>query len=205
MTSFSGPHFTSFYQKQNFEYALEYFKKAMKGGTWRVSPCEKWADDKWWLHQDDRTFYPNNGWKVVQAGIAGGRIVGGNLSTLAILQGTEYMPQLKDSVLFLEETSISEDGRDETFGFFLRQLGGLTRQDGFGGVRGIVIGRFHKEANVTDEHLRYIAESHPKLKNIPIIANVDFGHTTPIFTFPIGGRCRFDASENGAISLELSA
>lgn len=28
-----------------------------------------------------------------------------------------------------------------------------------------------------------------KLKNIPIIINADFGHTTPTITFPIGGMC----------------
>jgi len=32
--------------------------------------------------------------------------------------------------------------------------------------------------------------SKPRLKNIPLIANVDFGHTTPMITFPIGGRVR---------------
>ena len=204
MVTFSGPHFTSFYQKQNFEYALENFKKALAGGTWAVAPSPKWADDKWWLHQDDRTFYPNDGWKVINPGTAGGRIVGGNMSTIAILQGTEYMPSLKDSILFLEETALAEDGNDETFNFFLRQMGGLTKQPGFDGVRGMVIGRFHTGANVTDAHLKYIVESHPKLKNIPIIANVDFGHTTPIFTFPIGGQCKFSADASGKINLEFT-
>jgi len=28
------------------------------------------------------------------------------------------------------------------------------------------------------------------LNKIPVIANCDFGHTTPILTLPIGGRCR---------------
>lgn len=41
-------------------------------------------------------------------------------------------------------------------------------------------------------------ETHPKLQNIPVIANVDFGHTTPICTFPIGGGCEF-ICENGKI------
>ena len=36
------------------------------------------------------------------------------------------------------------------------------------------------------EKLRLIIESKAELKNLPIIANADFGHTTPIFTFPIG-------------------
>ena len=32
--------------------------------------------------------------------------------------------------------------------------------------------------------------SKPELAHIPIIANASFGHTTPIFTFPIGGRVK---------------
>ena len=32
--------------------------------------------------------------------------------------------------------------------------------------------------------------SKPELAHIPIIANASFGHTTPIFTFPIGGRAK---------------
>ena len=37
-----------------------------------------------------------------------------------------------------------------------------------------------------------IIKSKKQLDNIPIIANVDFGHTTPIITFPIGGRVKID-------------
>ena len=32
--------------------------------------------------------------------------------------------------------------------------------------------------------------SKPELAHIPIIANASFGHTTPIFTFPIGGHAK---------------
>ncbi|USN51912.1 MAG: hypothetical protein H6731_01595 [Myxococcales bacterium] len=32
-------------------------------------------------------------------------------------------------------------------------------------------------------------------KNIPVLANLDFGHTTPIFTIPIGGRAKIEDSE----------
>jgi len=32
-----------------------------------------------------------------------------------------------------------------------------------------------------------IVRSKPQLDDIPVLANVSFGHTTPAFTFPIGG------------------
>jgi muramoyltetrapeptide carboxypeptidase LdcA involved in peptidoglycan recycling len=43
-----------------------------------------------------------------------------------------------------------------------------------------------------------IIANNATLKNIPIIANVDFGHTHPIFTFPIGGRVKMSAVQGKA-------
>ncbi|MCC7304034.1 LD-carboxypeptidase, partial [bacterium] len=48
------------------------------------------------------------------------------------------------------------------------------------------------------ELLEQIFLSHPELSNIPIVANVDFGHTTPNATIPIGGTCEVKAIENSA-------
>ena len=39
-------------------------------------------------------------------------------------------------------------------------------------------------------------KSKKELDGIPIIANVDFGHTMPIITFPIGGVAEIEVSEN---------
>jgi muramoyltetrapeptide carboxypeptidase len=38
----------------------------------------------------------------------------------------------------------------------------------------------------------------PELDGIPVIANADFGHTTPQFTFPVGGQGRLMAMEGNA-------
>ena len=35
--------------------------------------------------------------------------------------------------------------------------------------------------------IKYIINSKKELKNIPVIADVDFGHTDPMLTLPIGG------------------
>ena len=40
-----------------------------------------------------------------------------------------------------------------------------------------------------------IIESKSELQNIPIIINADIGHTTPIFTFPIGGDANIVAKD----------
>ena len=39
----------------------------------------------------------------------------------------------------------------------------------------------------------------PKLKGLPIIANLDFGHSTPLLTIPVGGTAKID---QGGIKIE---
>lgn len=47
-----------------------------------------------------------------------------------------------------------------------------------------VIGRFQEGSKATKEDLITIIQNKEKLKNLPILANVDFGHTAPMFLFP---------------------
>ena len=50
--------------------------------------CGSWT-------QDDRTVYPNEGWWALRPGQATGRIIGGNLGTLNLLQGTGCLPSME--------------------------------------------------------------------------------------------------------------
>ena len=50
---------------------------------------------------------------------------------------------------------------------------------------------------MTREKLEYIIKTKSELKTVPVIANVDFGHTTPQITLPIGGRARIVADGRG--------
>lgn len=53
---------------------------------------------------------------------------------------------------------------------------------------------------MTKEKWIKLIKNKPELKDIPVIAGADFGHTTPIFAFPIGGHANLEA-ENGKIKL----
>jgi muramoyltetrapeptide carboxypeptidase LdcA involved in peptidoglycan recycling len=50
-----------------------------------------------------------------------------------------------------------------------------------------VIGRFQRASGVDLDTLRAIIEGKRELDGLPVVANASFGHTTPQFTFPIGG------------------
>lgn len=182
MITYMGPHFSSWAMKHGFEYSLEYFIKCcMEDAPYQVLASQKWSDDPWYLDQEKREFIPNEGYWLMNAGKASGRIVGGHVRCLNALQGTPYWPGLKDSILILEE--------DEEINpsLFDRQLQSLIHQSDFISVRGIIIGRFEKPTRMTRELLTQIINSKKELSNIPVIANFDIGHTTPQATMPIGG------------------
>lgn len=182
LVTYSGPHYSTFGQKLYFDYTLKYFKKCLfSEEPFEIFPSENWSDDSWYENQKNRNLIKNHGFLVINEGEASGTIIGGNLCTLNLLQGTEYMPRLKDVILFIEDDFESAPHH------FDRDLQSLIHLPDFSGVKGIVIGRFQKKSNMTDDLLRKIIHTKKELKNIPVIANVDFGHTDPKITFPVGG------------------
>ena len=104
LVTYSAPQYSTFGQKLYFDYTLDYFEKCLfKNDPFEVKPSESWSDDKWYKDQDNRKLIPNEGWLVINNGNAEGTILGANLCTFNLFQGTEYMPSLNNSILFLED------------------------------------------------------------------------------------------------------
>jgi muramoyltetrapeptide carboxypeptidase len=193
LVTYSGLHYSSFGMENYFNYSLDYFKKClMTDGEMLIEQSKEWTDDQWFLDQEKRTPIANEGWLIINEGQAQGRIIGGNMCTLNLLQGTEYMPDLTDSVLFLED---DEESHPEHFD---RNLVSLIQQPGFSGVKAIVIGRFQNASNMTNDLLIKIIKSKKELANTPVIANIDFGHTSPIVTFPVGGEVKLEIKQQNS-------
>lgn len=193
LITYSGLHFSTWAMKKEFEYNLEYFKKCLiNEDEFIIKPSKTWSDDAWHKNQDNRKIEKNNGFIIINKGKAQGTIFGGNLCTFNLLQGTEFMPNISDSILFIEDDDMAGD----YFGVeFDRNLQSLIHQSNFDKVKGIVIGRFQKNTDMTLKKLKYIIETKEELKNLPIIANVDFGHTNPLITFPIGGIIKLEVDD----------
>lgn len=193
LVTYSSPHYSTFGQKLHADYTVEHFAACLMSDTpFAVQPSEAWSDDPWYRDQDDRTLEPNTGHLVLQEGAVEGKILGGNLCTFNLLQGTEFMPDLAGCILFLEDDLESQPHT------FDRDLQSLVHQPGFENVRGIVIGRFQRESHMTNDLLRTIVSAKRELERMPVIANADFGHTDPKITFPIGGTARIDGTAAGA-------
>jgi muramoyltetrapeptide carboxypeptidase LdcA involved in peptidoglycan recycling len=196
LVTYSGLHFSTWAMKKGFEYNLEYFNKCLvENKRYQVESSELWSDDAWYRDQENRKFEKNEGYVVINKGEAEGTILGGNLCTLNLLQGTEFMPNISNAILFIED----DDMAGSSFGVeFNRNLQSLIHQPNFKKVKGIVIGRFQKKAEMTIEKLKYIIQNKKELKSIPIIANADFGHSNPFITFPIGGTAKISTLKNKA-------
>jgi len=197
LVSYSGPHYSTFGQKLYSDYTLDYFKKCLfSEDAFVIEQSEQWSDDAWYKNQKERSLIKNDGFLVINEGKASGTILGANLCTFNLLQGTEYFPDLKDSILFIEDDDMTLPIT------FDRDLQSLIHQPGFEKVKGIVIGRFQKKSEMPSDILVKIIKTKKELDNLPIVANVDFGHTSPMITFPIGGEVSLEAA-NGKINLEI--
>lgn len=193
LITYSGPHYSSFGQLLNFDHTFEYFRRCLfTDEPFEVASSKHWSDDAWYLNQNDCNLISNEGSYVICEGEADGTIIGANLVTFRTLQGTPYLPDLRDAILLLEEDYESKPHH------FDRDLQSLLLMKDFNKIKGIVFGRFQRCSGMSKEILCKIITSKRELHHIPIIAGVDFGHTSPMITFPIGGVVRITAYSNRA-------
>lgn len=194
LVTYSGPHYSSFGMLKGFDYEMEYFKKMfLQEEEFEITSSKEWSDDAWFMDQENREFIPNEGMFVINEGDAEGDIVGGNLCTVNLLQGTEYMPDISNKILFIEDDDMA--GKIYLMEFD-RNLQSLMHMPEFKTVKGIVLGRSQKATAMTKEKWIKMIKNKKELAGIPVIAGADFGHSTPIFTFPVGGRAKISAHGN---------
>ena len=122
---------------------------------------------------------------TIQEGTCEEMIIGGNLCTLNLLQGTPYMPDISNKVLFLEDDNIMGDFFCYEFD---RNLESLLQIEGANTIKGIVFGRFNDSCGLTVETIADIIQDKVPA-NIPVIFGVDFGHVFPMITFPNRRHC----------------
>ena len=135
------------------------------------------------------------------SGKASGRLLGGNLSLVTSLTGTRYLPDMRDGILFLEETG-EEPYRVDRMMMQLCNAGILSA------CGGIVAGQFtdcipkdqSRPSLTVDDILTETALRSGK----PFLSNLPFGHVPQKMTLPIGLRTSIDASERTMSFLESS-
>jgi len=148
--------------------------------------------------------YNPYGITVIADGKAEGELVGGNLSIVVSLIGTEYDFDFSDKIVFLEEF-LEEPYRVD------RMLTQLIQAVKFENAAGIALGVFKMcEPNKTNpafkESFSLMEVLKERLENlgIPVVYGLSFGHIADKFTLPFGGKAELN-SETKQLKLIESA
>ena len=128
--------------------------------------------------------------RTIRGGRAQGRLLGGNLSVLATLVGTPYLPDFKGAILFLEDVEEAEYRIDR----MLTQLSlaGILRQ-----VAGVVFGQCTDckadGASYGGFTLSEVLQQRLEPLGVPVFQGAAFGHIANQFSLPVGARAEIDA------------
>jgi muramoyltetrapeptide carboxypeptidase len=139
------------------------------------------------------------GLRVVRPGEGRGTLMGGNLTILTDLIGTEYEPPTDGSILFLEDI-------DEELYRLDRMLLHLHRAGKLRNVKGLLVGEM---TNITEQKVRLGRDLEELVLELcegtdfPIVAGFPCGHGRRLLTVPIGTPARLSANESGDVDLAL--
>lgn len=123
-----------------------------------------------------------------------GQLWGSNLSLVSHLVGTDYLPAVKDGILFLEEVA-EEPYAVERMLFQLYHAGILQKQ------KAIVLGDFScckpTLKNRYPYEMHEVIESLKTLIKVPILTDLPFGHIKEKMSLPIGGHAALHLTKEG--------
>lgn len=147
-----------------------------------------------------RRSQPSEGWRVLKAGEAEGPIVGGCLETICWhLKGSHAWIDPRGAIFFLEmsEEAPSPEHVD-AYLTDLAQLGVFER------CTGLLFGRPMSYSAEDTEVLWRVVTDRTEPYGIPILANIDCGHTDPMLTLPLGVPARMLADgESSYLEVDL--
>jgi muramoyltetrapeptide carboxypeptidase len=129
-----------------------------------------------------------------------GTLWGGNLSMIAHLIGTQWMPPIDGGILFLEDIN-EHPYRVERMFLQLLHSGVLARQKAvvLGDFSGYRLSEYDNGYNF-DAVLAFLRAQ----LAIPVLQGLPFGHTRDKLTLPVGADCRLQ-SDPASLNLSVSA
>lgn len=149
-----------------------------------------WSDNS--LLGTRRKVVPNSGWNFLQGNQkVQGRLVGGCIEALESLKSTAFWPTKElwtDAILFFETSDAKPS--PEFFRWWLRNY---AQQGILQAAKGILLGRPDNNDYVQEynaELLKVLREE--GLTDMPVVTEMDFGHTSPVFTMPYGVMAQID-------------
>ena len=196
ITSYYGPALLSEIAENGCMH--DYTKKHLESVLFKnqnilIESSEKWTNDRidWTDSSKDNEFRKMNlekhGFEVLQGkGIFEGKLLGGCLEVLNMIIGTDIWPSTKEwenKILFIETSEMKPTPNEVSY--FLRHLSALGVLNK---INGIIVGK-PKGETYYDEYKKVflnVINNENKLNQLPILYNVNFGHSAPMCTLPYG-------------------
>lgn len=204
LVTFNGPSvMAGFSQWSSFDDDFrEHIRLFLTGDTsnYIYREFNRWTDGYLdWSNQENvgkvKPFRPCDGWRFLQGGsIVTGELFGGCIEVLEFMKGTEFWAS-KDfwngKILFFETSE--EKPSVENVKRMLRNYGS---QGVFEKISGVLFGRargYSDEEKVElDKGIVTIIRNEFGKPELPIISNMDFGHTDPQIILPLGIKTQID-------------
>ncbi len=202
LVSFHGAAFVTFTHPHLMGWEVEDFKGAIMStaAPREIGAASTYIDDPYYfLHPDEPPQeVVNPGWATHREGVAEGRLMGGHLGTLLSLAGTPYWPDFRGKILLVEE---DEEGGPA--GNIARKFRQLEQTGALDDVEAMLVGRIPAVAGLKEgDSLGMILEETLEGYEFPVVSGVDFGHTNPIATLPMGVNARLDTGRGRLVLLE---
>ena len=178
---------------------------------YNYAPYAKWTNGyKKWSNKDtlgECTEFFNNesGWIFLQGKeMTQGRLWGGCITVLECIKSTDYWPDKSfwyDKILFFETSE--QKPLPDRVGYMLRNYGiqGILDK-----VKGVIFGRPKdysvKEKEELNKIILSVIRNEFNVNDIPVIVDVDFGHTDPKLILPLGCMVTLNPANKEIILME---
>jgi muramoyltetrapeptide carboxypeptidase len=184
LVTFHGPH-------PRVKASADYFRRVLFDGELVTfsNPSEI---------KEDELVQTRERYATLHSGKARGQLIGGNLTVLAAIVGSSYVPEFEGAVLFLE------DVREKVYRVD-RMLTQLKLAGLLGQLAGFVFGRCtdcEPGTSYGSLTLEEVLDDHVRPLGIPAYRGAMIGHIRQQFTLPVGVEVEIDADAGSLRLLE---
>ncbi len=185
------------------EYTLDNFKRIVleKNYGCLITPSDFFTDEilDWFKNEDStraRNMQKTDGWVWWQEGTASGWALPGAIPSINHVIGSRYMPDANGAILIIDIPEGNSMHEGMSIADVDSWLTDLLNAGVFAKVKGLVIGRPYKYDNEMTSQLKNVVLRITADTTFPILFNVDFGHTDPMFTIPYGSKILIDSTKS---------
>lgn len=190
------------------QYTVEHIKKTLFKSEviGKIEPALEWTSEYLpWEEKNkliQRKYKANQGYELLQGnGTVRGNLIGGCFEVFDMLRGTEVFPKVEDfddAILFFETSEEKPPAWFIECGLRNYGITGIL-----GRIKGIIWGKPQDEEHYEEykKVIRKVMKEFGK-EDLPILCNMNFGHTEPKICLPFGALAEIDCSKTSFSILE---